>query len=128
VLKDSLIARDSKKGLGYTDYLDNIETTTALSQGDILKVMEENNLDALIYPATRRPPETIGRGQIGRNAMLAAFSGFPALVVPAGFTTDGLPVDVEFLGRPYSEPTLIKLGYSFEQGTQFRRPPSLPIR
>jgi Asp-tRNA(Asn)/Glu-tRNA(Gln) amidotransferase A subunit family amidase len=46
------------------------------------------------------------------------------MTVPAGFTADGLPVGLEFLGRPFSEGTLLKLGYSFEQGTRRRKPPS----
>jgi len=44
--------------------------------------------------------------------------------VPGGFTSDGLPVGIEFLGRAFSEGTLLKLGYAFEQGTQHRKPPA----
>ena len=44
--------------------------------------------------------------------------------MPAGFTDDGLPVGLEFLGRAYDEPTLLGLTYAFEQGTLFRRPPA----
>jgi amidase len=43
--------------------------------------------------------------------------------VPAGFTPDGLPVGLEFLGRPFTEEMLLRFGYTFEQGTHYRHPP-----
>ena len=53
----------------------------------------------------------------------ANLTGFPDLVVPAGFTGTGLPVVQSFLGRAFSEPRLLALGYAFEQMTQARRLP-----
>jgi Asp-tRNA(Asn)/Glu-tRNA(Gln) amidotransferase A subunit family amidase len=47
----------------------------------------------------------------------------PAITVPSGFTTDNLPTGITFLGKPYSEPALIKLAYSYEQNTHRRAPP-----
>ena len=49
-------------------------------------------------------------------------AGYPNINVPAGFFF-GLPVGISFFGRAWSEPTLIKLAYSFEQATKFRKPP-----
>ena len=49
-------------------------------------------------------------------------AGYPLLCVPAGYVY-GLPVGINFMGRAYSEPTLIKLAYAFEQLTKVRRPP-----
>ena len=46
-----------------------------------------------------------------------------SMTVPAGFTADDLPVGITFFGRPYSEPLLLKLSYSYEQATLHRRPP-----
>ncbi len=46
-----------------------------------------------------------------------------SLTVPAGFTTDDLPVGITFFGRAYSEPTLLKLSYAYEQATHHRIPP-----
>jgi len=61
---------------------------------------------------------------VGSNAGLSAQTGFPAISIPAGFTAGGFPVGVELLGRPFAEPTLIALAYSYEQATHYRRPPS----
>ena len=66
----------------------------------------------------------MGGNQIGSNAGLSAQTGFPAISVPAGFTPGGFPVGLELLGRPFGEPTLIALAYSFEQSTDHRRAPS----
>jgi amidase len=49
-------------------------------------------------------------------------AGYPNVTVPAGFVF-GLPVGISFFGRAWSEPTLIRLAYAFEQATRHRRPP-----
>jgi len=59
----------------------------------------------------------------GNNRRLSPVLGFPALTVPAGFTADGLPVGIEFMGRPYAEGTLFKFGYAYEQKTRHRKAP-----
>jgi amidase len=53
----------------------------------------------------------------------AAVAGYPHVTVPAGFV-NGLPVGISFFGSAWSEPVLLKLAYSFEQATQYRRPPT----
>ena len=53
----------------------------------------------------------------------ANLTGFPALVVPTGFTGNGLPVGMSFLDQAFSEPRLLALGYAFEQLTKVRRLP-----
>lgn len=86
-------------------------------------------LDAIVYPtASRRPdlitapPEPPGGGAAS-GSNLANLSGFPELIVPAGFTTDRLPVGLSFLGRAFSEGPLLRLGFAFEQRTKARRLP-----
>ncbi len=48
----------------------------------------------------------------------------PSLSVPAGFTVDGLPVGITFLGRGFRDPQMIQYGYAYEQATMHRRPPA----
>lgn len=98
-------------------------------QQTIMKVMADQKLDALVYPHQKRLVVPIGETQVERNGVLGAITGFPAITIPAGFSPRsesapiGVPVGIEFLGRPWSEPTLLKLAYSFEQATKYRRPP-----
>jgi Asp-tRNA(Asn)/Glu-tRNA(Gln) amidotransferase A subunit family amidase len=80
-------------------------------------------LDAIAYPTIRRKANLIGQAQLGNNCHLSSNSGLPAISVPGGFTPDGLPVGMELLGRPWSEPQLIKFAYAYEQATHHRRPP-----
>jgi amidase len=49
-------------------------------------------------------------------------AGYPNINVPAGFVF-GMPVGISFFGRAWSEPTLIKIAYAFEQATKVRKPP-----
>src|SRR6266571_7518508 len=94
-------------------------------QEGIDAVMDQHQLDALVMP-TSSPPWLIdlvnGDPPLGGSAQPAALAGYPAINVPAGYIFD-LPVGITFMGRAFSEPTLIKLAYAFEQGTKIRRPP-----
>lgn len=92
-----------------------------------------NKLDAIIYPPLAERPEPISRTSGPRPQMpgggatsgtnLASLSGFPELVVPAGFTTDQLPVGISFIGRAFDEGKILGIGFAFEQATQARRQP-----
>jgi Asp-tRNA(Asn)/Glu-tRNA(Gln) amidotransferase A subunit family amidase len=66
------------------------------------------------------PPYVSQKGVPTFNTFLAYSS---VITVPSGFTTDNLPVGITFFGRPYSEPTLLKLAYAYEQVTHHRLPP-----
>ena len=90
----------------------------------LLKAMADAHVEALAYPTIRRKANLIGEMQMGNNCQLASKSGLPAIVVPGGFTTDGLPVGMELSGRAWSEPQLVKFAYAYEQATHHRRPPS----
>ena len=92
-------------------------------------MLAADKLDVIVYPtASRRPqliaaPPEVPGGAAGSGSNLANLSGFPDLIVPAGFTTDDLPVALSFLGPAFSEARLLALGYSFEQATKARRLP-----
>ncbi len=93
----------------------------------VRRVLEENNLDALVFPTWSNPPRLIGdlNTPHGDNSQdLSPHTGFPALNVPMGFVRDSLPVGLQILGDAWSEPGLIAIAYSYEQATQHRRPPS----
>ncbi len=109
------------------EYRARLAARDALSRA-VLAVMEANRVDALVYPTVRRIAPLVGGNQAGSNAGLSAQTGFPAISVPAGFTPEGFPVGVELLGRPFAEPTLLGLAFSYEQATRHRRPPALTPR
>ena len=82
-----------------------------LAQG-LLKTMDDARLAALVYPTSNYPPRLIGdlNTPHGNNSpRLSPFTGFPALTVPMGYARDVLPVGLQILGRPWSEPTLFKI-------------------
>ena len=90
----------------------------------VVDVMDANRLDAIAYPTARRIAPLIGGNQLGSNAGLSAQSGCPAITVPAGAVEGGFPVGVELLGRPFAEPVLLALAFSYERATRRRRPPA----
>ena len=94
----------------------------------VLALMDSAQLDALVYPTWSNPPRLIGDLNTpgGDNSQLFSPStGFPAITVPMGFTRGGtLPAGLQLFGRPWSEPTLLKLAYAYEQATHHRRPPA----
>jgi Asp-tRNA(Asn)/Glu-tRNA(Gln) amidotransferase A subunit family amidase len=146
--KAALEDMNSKTSLDLTALFQN----RFASQQVVLQCMAQDNLDALVSPAGNIPayilgapvePPLAGRtnsvwGQLGQH-------GFPTLSVPAGFTThvfdrvrDGaapggtrlagpipakLPVGVMFFGRPFSEPTLLRIASAYEAATKHRIPP-----
>ena len=94
----------------------------------IEKKMDELQLDALVYPSWNNKPARIEKFMeeyLGDNSQIVApHTGQPAFTVPMGFTSGNLPAGIQFLGRMYDEPVLIRLTYSYEQGTHHRKPPN----
>lgn len=86
-------------------------------------VLDEQRLTALVYPTLRRKPAYLGDAQRASNCQVSAHSGLPALSVPGGFTPDGLPVGLEFLGAAFDETTLLRIGAAMEKAIAIRQPP-----
>ncbi|WP_263382580.1 amidase [Granulicella arctica] len=94
---------------------------------DILRVMDAEKLDAIIYPTWSNVPRKVGdiKSPGGDNSqVISPMTGFPAISVPIGFADETLPVGLTFVGRSFSEGLLFKLAYAYEQATQHRHPPA----
>jgi Asp-tRNA(Asn)/Glu-tRNA(Gln) amidotransferase A subunit family amidase len=93
----------------------------------IVAAMDAAKLDAIIYPTWSNPPRLVGDMKSpggDNNQQLAPPTGMPAITVPMGFTHGDLPAGISILGRSFSEPTLFKFAYAYEQATLHRRPPA----
>ncbi len=120
------------------DY-DAFARNRAALQRIILDLYDRYDLDAIVYPYQTILEYTIEEAapqagavegaanydKLGRGTRISTATGFPGLTVPAGFTaSDGMPVGLEFLGKPWSEGELLGLGYAFEQATKHRKLPA----
>jgi amidase len=127
-------------------------------QTTVLQCMEELKLDAMTYPTAATPPEMLGSptgagggGRSRGSSSSLGRQGFPAITVPAGFTTEvwdrerdptaakgpngqpgtrlvgpvavKVPVGIDFVARPFAEPTLFKIASAYEAATRHRAPP-----
>ncbi len=92
----------------------------------VAKTMDAEKLDAFVYPTWSNPPRLIGDLNTPHGDNSQVFSpttGWPAINVPMGYTRGTLPIGMTIFGRAWSEPTLIKFAYAYEQATHQRRPP-----
>ncbi|MFC1553517.1 amidase [candidate division KSB1 bacterium] len=92
----------------------------------VVGIMDELNIDAFIYPSWNNPPRKVGdmESPHGNNSpYIPPHTGQPAITVPMGFTTTGLPAGLQMVARPYDEPILFKFAYAYEQATKHRKPP-----
>jgi Asp-tRNA(Asn)/Glu-tRNA(Gln) amidotransferase A subunit family amidase len=130
-------ARTLIASLGHTTaeqgYLQMLLAKEVLRQ-EVFGRMADQGLDAIAYatfdyPPLRIAPDALTRKDIeltglGNNRRLSPVIGFPAITVPAGFTSDGLAVGLELMARPFAEQLLIRLAYAYEQATRHRKPPA----
>jgi amidase len=113
-----------------TIYLDTLAQNHRLAREEgIDAILREHHLDALVAP-TNTPASTIdqltGTRFLSDSASPAALAGYPLVTVPAG-QVFGLPINITFMGSAWSEPTLIRLAFAFEQAARaWRRPRFLP--
>jgi Asp-tRNA(Asn)/Glu-tRNA(Gln) amidotransferase A subunit family amidase len=143
-------ARQAAERATRMDSSGRLQTRFAL-QNLLLQCMQEQRLDALVSPMSTVPPRKLtaprepnvnGRAPIGWS--LIGQQGFPAITVPAGFTTEvwdrvrdvnggtrlagpvqaNLPVGVDFIARPFDEAMLFRIASAFEASTRYRKPPA----
>jgi amidase len=107
-------------------YAEALATSKRLAQEGIDQTLDRFDLDA-IFSLTASPPWTTdlvnGDHFLLGSSTPAAVAGYPNITVPAGFSFGELPVGVNFIGRRWAEPTLLKLAYGYEQGTHHRHAP-----
>jgi amidase len=124
--QDFFIKAEAKGPLTSKEYLAALAKCRKLTRTEgIDAAMKKHKLDALVAP-TDSPAWLSdlvdGDHFLGGSSTAAAVAGYPSITVPAGFVF-GLPVGISFFGSAWSEPKLIKLAYSFEQASKFRKPP-----
>jgi amidase len=124
--QEIFLKAETKGPLTDKAYLQALEKNHRLTRTEgIDAVMTKHKLDAIVSPTTG-PASVIdqltGEKYLGSTTTLAAVAGYPHITVPAGFVSE-LPVGISFFGRAWSEPTLIKLAFAFEQATKVRKPP-----
>ncbi len=121
--QETFLKAEEKGPLTEKGYLDALERSRRLSRQDgIDAIMDQHQLDAVIAP-TAGPAAVrdilYGDRDTGGSSSAAAAAGYPSITVPAGQVL-GLPVGISFFGRAFSEPTLLRLAFAFEQGTKAR--------
>ena len=124
--QDLFIKAQAKGPLTDKAYRDALAKDQRMSRKEGIDfVMDKNRLDALIAPTggPAWPTDWInGDHFTGGYSTASAVAGYPHITVPAGYVF-GLPVGISFFGRAWSEPSLIKFAYAFEQATKVRRAP-----
>jgi amidase len=124
--QELFVQSQAKGPLTSKEYREALEKAQRLTRKEgIDAIMDQHKLDALVAP-TGGPAWLTdlvdGDSFGGGSSSAAAVAGYPGVTVPAGFIF-GLPVGISFFGRAWSEATLIRLAYSFEQATKVRKPP-----
>lgn len=127
--KQGILESSAKLGdLNSKAYIDAVETCRKYARElGIDKAVNDNKLDAIVAPSNAPTwmIDTVngdcGSGYVSSSS-LAAVAGYPNITVPAGFAKE-LPIGISFFGKAWTEATLIKFAYSFEQATRVRRPP-----
>jgi amidase len=124
--QERMLLAEEKGPLTEPEYKKALETNHRLARVEGIDAeMIKHQLDAIIAPTGG--PSFLrdwvnGDHHKGGSSSFAAVAGYPNITLPAGYIY-GLPVGISFFASAYQEPTLIKLAYAFEQGTQVRQPP-----
>ena len=126
--QEIMLTAQDKGPLTEAKYKEELARNRLLSRSGINLTMRKYTLDALIAPTggpawfTDLVNGDGGTASAPGPSTVTSVAGYPHITVPMGFVR-GLPVGLSFFARAWSEPTLIKLAYAFEQATKHRRPP-----
>jgi Asp-tRNA(Asn)/Glu-tRNA(Gln) amidotransferase A subunit family amidase len=102
------------------EYLARLETRVTIRKV-LIDLMDKWQVDALVYPFKALTAPPLGTGDRGpRDNPVSAITGLPAIVVPAGVAAEGLPISIEFLGRPFSERRLVEIAHAYEHASRKR--------
>ena len=107
--QDQFVEAEATNGIGNAEKA-ALANLAKLTREGFVKLMTKNKLDALVTP----------RSSVSH---ILAIGGFPGVIVPAGYYSDGVPFGLSFGGLKGSEPKLIEIAYGFEQATKIRKPP-----
>jgi amidase len=126
----SLFAQEEDSGRTTdTEYRTMVEFGQPMIRSLIDGLFNDERLDAIVYPTSGTRPERVWQNQatwdVPSATNLANLTGYPDLIIPAGFTSDNLPVALSFFGPAFSEPTLLGLGFSFESRNDQRPYPAM---
>jgi amidase len=135
----NLLKTSLKTSTEAPEYKDFIETAMPRATAEKLAIFEKYGVDALVFPYAptfaqpiKNPVYTIDdpafvNSEAPVPATMAGYSsvGFPSIVVPMGFGSQGLPMTITFFGKPYEEAKIIGLAYAYEQASKLRRPSKL---
>ncbi len=125
--QELFLKAEGKGPLTTQEYLDALQKARRMAREEgIHAAMDKHQLDALVAPTDGPAWLTdviCGDHFIGGSSNLAAVAGCPSMTIPAGYVY-GLPIGISFFGRAWSEPSLIRLAYGFEQATKVRKKPA----
>ncbi len=112
-------ARDARESPELDETMERRRALTAA----VVDLLDREGLDALAYPTMRQETALIGAAPTGATCFLSAHTGLPALTIPAGFTSNGLPVGLELLGRSLDDARLVAFASAYESAAPRRRAP-----
>ena len=135
----NLLKTSLKTSTDAPEYKDFMQNAMPRATAEKLAVFEKHGVDALVFPYVptfaqpiKNPVYTIDDPAFVKSdapvpATMSGYSsvGFPSIVVPMGFGSQGLPMTITFFGKPYDEKSIIGFAYAYEQASKLRQPSPL---
>ena len=107
------------------DYVARFALKDALRE-QVVRTMEQFKLDAVVLPyRSLPPPEGSGTSAAGDTNTLTSTTGLPAVIMPGGYTTNNLPIGIQFVGKPFDDLTLLQVAHGYEKASMRRKPPAI---